>query len=190
MAAHDTPSLLARYGRIGTVARWKPVHLGHEAMLVSLLERADHLVIGIGSANKHDARNPFTAAETRDMLERILNGRNNFEIIEVPDLGHGPRWRAQALALYGPLDLFVSENDYVRSLLAPVYPTAIPVRFVPPERRVPVDGTMVRRAMARGGDWRALVPSAVAAYLDERELVTRFRREFGLETLAQEAGPG
>jgi nicotinamide-nucleotide adenylyltransferase len=46
---------------------------------------------------------------------------------------------------------------------------------------------MVRRAMARGEDWRTLVPTAVARWLDERRLVERFRREFGLATLALEA---
>jgi hypothetical protein len=43
---------------------------------------------------------------------------------------------------------------------------------------------MVRRRMARGEDWRSLVPPRIARYLDERALVDRFRREFGLATLA------
>jgi hypothetical protein len=38
--------------------------------------------------------------------------------------------------------------------------------------------------MARGEDWRALVPPAIAGYLDRNGLVDRFRREFGLATLA------
>lgn len=43
---------------------------------------------------------------------------------------------------------------------------------------------MVRLAMARGGDWRALIPPAVADYLESHALVERFVREFGLETLS------
>ena len=40
--------------------------------------------------------------------------------------------------------------------------------------------------MARGEDWRQLVPPEVAAWMDEAGLVQRFRREFGLQTLARE----
>lgn len=175
-----------RYQRAGTVARWKPVHLGHAAMLEALCDHAGHVLIGIGSANRRDARNPFTARETADMIEIALAGRRNFELIEVEDLGDGPRWRDLVTARFGALDLFATENAWVRTLLEPVYNVVHPVTLVAAERRVPVDGTMVRRAMARGEGWEALVPPAVARYIRDRGLDARFRREFGLETLAGE----
>ena len=53
--------------RIGVVCRFKPVHLAHQAMLESLLEEADELLVGIGSSNRYDPWNPFTADETRDV---------------------------------------------------------------------------------------------------------------------------
>ena len=170
--------------RVGMIARWKPVHLGHAAVLEALVTRAAHARIGIGSSNRYDASNPFTAAETVEMLRIALAGHANFTLTGVPDLGHGPRWRRMVLDLFGPLDLFVTANGYVRSLLKDDYHVVHPSWLVPPDRHVPVDGTMVRRRMARAEDWRALVPSDVARYLDERGLVDRFRREFGLATLA------
>jgi hypothetical protein len=45
---------------------------------------------------------------------------------------------------------------------------------------------MVRKAMALGNDWQHLVPPAIADYLITNQLDQRFRREFGLETLAME----
>lgn len=170
--------------RIGMIARWKPVHLGHAAVLESLVARASHVRIGVGSSNRYDASNPFTAAETVRMIRIALEGHGDFTITGVPDLGHGPRWRAMVLDVFGPLDLFVTANGYVRSLLKDDYAVVHPSWLVPPERHVPVDGKMVRQRMARGEDWRALVPPAVAAYLDRNGLVDRFRREFGLATLA------
>ena len=166
------------------IARWKPVHLGHAAVLEALVARAAHARIGIGSSNRYDASNPFTAAETVEMLRIALAGHGNFTLTGVPDLGHGPRWRRMVLDLFGPLDLFVTANGYVRNLLKDDYTVVHPSWLVSPERHVHVDGTMVRRRMARGEDWRALVPPAVARYLDDRGLVDRFRREFGLATLA------
>lgn len=177
--------VLGAMERIGLVSRWKPVHLGHAAMLEALLSRDAHVVIGLGSPNRFDRRNPFTWEESAHMIERVLSPRfENYELVLVPDLDDGPRWRELVRGLMGELDIFVTANDYVRSLLEGTYPVAHPRDFVPEEKKVPIDATMVRAAMARGEGWRALVPSAVSSYLDEKGLVARFRRDFGLETLA------
>ena len=185
MSAEDP--IPERVERLAMVARWKPVHAGHAAVLEALVARAARVLVGIGSSNAYDVANPFTAGETAEMIRIALAGHDNFTILEVPDLGHGPRWRAMVTDLFGPLDLFVTANAYVRSLLEGDYRVVHPVRLVAPERRVAVDGTMVRRRMARGEAWEELVPPAVAAYLRDRGLVDRFRREFGLATLALEA---
>lgn len=168
------------------IARWKPVHLGHAAVLEALADRADRAIVGIGSSNKYDASNPFTVDETAAMIRLVLDGRDNVELVEVPDLGHGPRWRAMVVDMFGPLDLFATANAYVRSLLEHDYRVVHPVWLIPPERRVAVNGTMVRRRMARGDDWRELVPPVIAGYLEANGLVDRFRAEFGAETIALE----
>jgi nicotinamide-nucleotide adenylyltransferase len=166
------------------VARWKPVHIGHAAVLEALVARGDSVTIGIGSSNRYDVSNPFSAAETADMIRAVLGDHRDYTLVDVPDLGHGPRWRAMVVEMLGPLDLFFTANAYVRSLLRADYPVAHPAWIVAPERRTAVDGTSVRLAMARGDDWRPLVPPAVARLLAERGLADRFRRDFGLETLA------
>ncbi len=163
------------------IARWKPVHLGHAAVLQALVEQAEEVLIGIGSSNKYDAANPFTPAESAEMIALVLPRASNYRLLEVPDLGHGPRWRAMVSAMLGPLDLFVTANDYVKGLLEQDYQVAHPVTLVPPHRRVAVDATMVRRAMARGEDWKELVPAVVAGYLESHGLVERLVREFGDE---------
>lgn len=180
-------ALPEKVARLGMVARWKPVHLGHAAVLRALVGHAAEVLIGIGSANRYDLANPFTPAETADMLRLVLGGADNYRLLEVPDLGHGPRWRAMVVELFGPLDLFVTANPYVRRLLLGDYRVVHPVHLVPPDQRVALTGTMVRRAMASGEDWPGLVPPEVAEYLRRHGLVERFRREFGQATL--EAAP-
>jgi nicotinamide-nucleotide adenylyltransferase len=171
------------------IARWRPVHLGHAAVLQALAARADELLVGIGSSNRRDVRNPFTAAETREMLALVLPGRPTVTVLDVPDLDDGPRWRAMVVDMFGALDAFVTANPYVARLLAGDYPIRRPVDLVPRDERVPIDGTMVRREMARGDGWRTLVPDVVAAYIVAGGLDRRFREEFGLETLALDAPP-
>lgn len=165
--------------RMAMVARWKPVHLGHAAVLRGLSDAASEVLIGIGSSNKYDARNPFTAAETAEMIRRLLAGRTNYQLIEVPDLGNGPRWRLMVRDLMGPLDAFVTANDYVHGLMADLYPVIHPASLVAPRDRSRMTGTQVRRSMLAGGEaWQDLLPRCVADYLIEHHLVERFRREF------------
>ncbi len=185
-----TPGLPERYDRIGMVARWQPVHLGHAPVLRALCQRASHVLIGLGSSNRHTLRHPFSPQETADMIRLVLDSRQNYTLIPVPDLDDGPRWRLMVVELLGQLDLFVTANPYVASLLAGDYPIARPVDLVPHDERIPIDGTMVRRAMARGGDWQEMVPAEIAAYITSHRLDDRFRREFGLQTLALDAGEG
>ena len=175
-----------RVARIGMVARWQPVHRGHAAVLRALCDCGEQAMIGIGSANRHTARSPFTLSETRDMIGLALRGRDNYQLLPVADLDDGPRWRAMVAEMFGPLDLFVTANPYVWSLMKGTYPLAQPVELVPVEARVAIDGTMVRRAMARGDGWREMVPEEVAGYITGNQLDARFRREFGLQTLAME----
>lgn len=169
------------------VARWKPVHLGHAAVLRGLCGRAGQALIGIGSSNRYSLRNPPTLDETTEMIRRVLGDRGNYSLVPVPDLDDGQRWRELVLRLFGPLDLFVTANAYVAHLLEVDYRIARPVDLIADEERVAIDGTAMRREMARGDGWRELVPEAVARYIVGGRLDERFRREFGLATLALEA---
>jgi len=121
------------------------------------------------------------------MIRLALPGRENYTLIPVPDLDDGPRWRLMIRDLFGPLDLFVTANPYVASLLAKDYRIVKPVELILEDERIAVDGTMVRREMARGTAWRDLVPKEIADYIALRQLDERFRREFGLQTLALDA---
>lgn len=169
------------------VARWKPVHLGQAPVLRALCRVADEALIGIGSSNKYDLRNPFTQEETEQMIRAVLKDEPNYTVIPVPDLDDGPRWRLMVKDIFGPLDLFVTDNPYVAGLLDEFYAVARPVTLVPAEERIALDGTMVRREMARGDGWRELVPPPVARFISANQLDERFRREFGLRTLALDA---
>ncbi len=173
-----------QYARIGMIARWRPVHNGQAAVLRALCSNAREVLIGIGSSNRYNARNPFTLSETEDMLRLTLGDRDHYQLVSVPDLDDGPRWRSMVLDMFGALDLFVTDNPYVANLLKGDYPLARPVELVPLEERIRVDGSMVRAAMARGERWQAWVPESIAEYIQSNGLDVRFRQEFGLETLA------
>ena len=120
------------------------------------------------------------------MLHLSLAGFKNYNLIPLPDLNDGPRWREMVITEFGPLEVFFTANPYVHSLLKDDYDIRHPVETVPMDQRVPVTGTEVRLAMARGEDFQHLVPAPVGEYLEKNRLAARFREEFGLETLAMQ----
>jgi len=178
-------------GKIGFVGRFRPLHNGAAALLESLCEKATHVIIGVGSSNKYNVRNPFTAKETKDMIDAFLSDRfNNYEIIQIPDFAHipgnedGQKWRKYVLGTFKELDYFVSGNDFVRRLLQDDYEIIHPGNIVPKEKHVFLRGTRVRYEMAKCGKWEKFVPKKVSQYIKAKQLDERFRREFGLQSIA------
>jgi nicotinamide-nucleotide adenylyltransferase len=174
----------ANFERIGIVARWQPVHKGHTPVLRALCTRSKHALIGIGSSNKHDLRNPFTLEQRMTMLQLALKDWENYSLIPVPDLDDGPRWRVLVKELFTSVDIFVTQNPYVSSLLSEDFTLVRPIELIPKDQQIPIDGSMVRQAMASNEDWQEFVPEEIADYICSNHLDVRFRQEFGLQTLA------
>lgn len=186
---------MKQYNRVGVIGRFKPLHNGGAVLLEAICEQAEHVVIGLGSSNKHNVRNPFTSEESQAMVAAFLSSRavpeQQYEFLHVPDFGHipefanGQKWREYVKDHFKELDAFISGNSYVSALLKDDYRVVPAVTLVPEEKRIPIKGTMVRREMAKGTEaWKEMVPAVVRDYLLENNLVERFRREFGLQTLA------
>ncbi len=171
---------------VAILGRWQPVHLGHQAALQALCERFENVLVGIGSANVHDYRNPFSLGEVTEMLRLSLAAYSNYRLAPIPDVHAEPEWRRLAIDTFGNSARLVTANPYVRSLLEGQFSISRPVDFIPNDRKIAVTATMVRREMARGGNWQSLVPAETAAYILQNRLDQRFRREFGLHTLAME----
>lgn len=74
--------------------RTQPPHIGHISMLKAASKLADHIIIGIGSANRLNAKNPYTAPERELMLTKSLRdvGVTNFSFIYVPDFDNDQAW--------------------------------------------------------------------------------------------------
>ena len=178
------------YKTLGLIGRFKPLHNGAYALLAAACEQAEHVVIGIGSVNKYNLRNPFTPEEVADMINAVMQPKyTNYNLVFVPDFAQQPeyadghRWASYVVEKFGPLEAFVSGNPFVQKLLKDNYSIIEPGYLVPREHWVRLRATEVRIAMAKDEDWQSLVPYSVATYLEDNGLVTRFQREFGLQTL-------
>ncbi|MBI4016835.1 MAG: hypothetical protein HY363_04030 [Candidatus Aenigmarchaeota archaeon] len=174
---HKLPSAL---GDVGIIARLKPLHNAHAVLLELLCRQAKHVYIGLGSCNRYNAQNPFTAKESADMVNLVLKPKHaNYSFIEVPDFDNGHVWREQVKKLFGKLDCFITGNDYVEQLLKKDYNIFHPHTILPPENRIALNATIVRTAIACGKPWERLVPKKVAEYIKQNKLDKRFVGEFG-----------
>ncbi len=182
-----------RYFRLGVIGRFRPLHLGGAMMLETLCQQSEYVIIGVGSANKYNVRNPFTAADSVNMIDKYLSsqGYDNYEIFTIDDYAHipefsdGQKWKSEVKRHLGELDAFITGNPYSKNLLQEDYQIFHPGDMIPPEKWIWLRGTMVRVEMAKGSEmWKKMVPEVVVEYLVENNLVSRFQKEFGLQTLA------
>lgn len=190
---------MKKINTVGLVARFKPLHRGGTLMLDHILPLANEVIIGIGSSNRYDFRSPFTYKETNEMVNAYLAPRyDNYKIIPVPDFGHlpggadGSLWCDYVKEHFRNLDYFVSANPYVANLMKNFYDVIHPSQFIPRHKWIIAKGSLVRERMAKGKNLDSLLPIEVYTYLQENDLITRFQKEFGEETLhdiARKANP-
>lgn len=164
---------------LGIIGRFKPLHKGG-ALLLQAATNLDYTIIGIGSSNRYNLRNPFTPNETKDMINSVL--KNNYKLIEVPDVNNEEKWIQKIKQLF-PVDTFITGNKYVEDLLKHDYKIIHPKDII--QNPIEVRATNVRYEMAKKGNWENLVPTRVANYIKQNKLDQRFRKEFGLEALAE-----
>ncbi len=158
--------------------RFQPFHRGHLEYLIAAADRSRRLVVGITNPAGFPVRpepsdparhlpesNPFSDAERRAMVEAAAAeaGVGPVEVVPFPvtepDLWDGlvPAGAVQFVRVLSPWGASKLSRLEARG-------HRVVVLDAPGGKHV--SGEQVRAAMRAGGDWRALVPPAVAAVID------------------------
>ncbi|MBR9701144.1 hypothetical protein GOV11_04735 [Candidatus Woesearchaeota archaeon] len=176
--------------RLGTIGRFRPLHLGSAALLEDLCKNSDQAIIGIGSSNRYNFRNPFLAEETREMINEYLGPRyDNYDIRLIPDFGHvdsykdGTRWAEEVKFQFGELDGFVTGNPWTETLLQDIYHIIKPEDVLDNKVYQYIHGKQVRMKMASKKNWEKYLPSEVTALIKRNGWDERVAREFGEEII-------
>jgi nicotinamide mononucleotide adenylyltransferase len=129
------------------------------------------VAIAIGSTQaKPSARNPFTAAERRQMLHAVFPGVATFE---VPDLHDPPRWAAHCLAITGPVDRVYGNDDATLDLFEMDNVAVVRPGLV---QRQEYEASRIRALLVEDdAAWRSLVPTQVADLLVRWDAPKRLR---------------
>jgi nicotinamide-nucleotide adenylyltransferase len=144
------------------------------------LKSVKQLYIIVGSSQRsHELKNPFTAGERILMIRNTLNQQkidpSKYLIIPIPDASGHAVWTAfidQAVPGYD----VVYTNDRLTAQL--FKEKEVTVVEAPLLDRPQYSATEVRKRIIEGGDWKELVPSAVAKLV---EPIIRKGRFLGLE---------
>jgi bifunctional NMN adenylyltransferase/nudix hydrolase len=168
------------------IGRFQPFHEGHLALIASAFERADRLLLLLGSHRcAPDTRNPWSSEERERMIRAALpaDWQRRLEVIPIRDhLYSDNLWLAEVqqkvLAVTDEDDrvLLVGHRKDLSSYYLDLFPQwdfqDVPLKNA-------VNSTAIRQAYFSGGDgqpWASHVPEAVCAFLTEYRETGRYRR--------------
>lgn len=159
--------------------RFQPFHNGHLALAKQILEECDELIVAIGSAQFNFIdKDPFTAGERALMIHEALKEAKidlaKCYAIPVPNDENNARWIAYLRSMLPPFDVLYSGNDYVKHL-ALSQDRNITVKSPKFAKKEEYNGTNIRRLMLAGGQWKKLVPPAVARVIKQMNGIERMK---------------
>ncbi|MFZ0891178.1 MAG: nicotinamide-nucleotide adenylyltransferase [Thermoplasmata archaeon] len=151
------------------IGRFQPFHRGHQTVVQALRKARpeETLLLGIGSAQESFTwKNPFTAGERYEMLERALVSDHvtGWIALPVPDIQRHSLWVSYLESLLPPFQRVYTNNPLTQLLFELAHYAVENPTLVD---RSTLEGAHVRARLANGGDWSALVAPPVAAYLRE-----------------------
>lgn len=165
------------------LGRFQPFHIGHKALIQAALGRGATVVVAIGSSTaKSGLRNPFTAAERRQMVEATFPNEvrsGAVVIVDVPDLHDPLRYVGHTLALTGPIDVVYGNDDETIGLFER---DGLRIERPGLVDRARYEARVIRAQIAADdSSWRKAVPPGVADLLLKMDAAKRLR---GLEAYA------
>lgn len=154
------------------IGRFQPFHKGHLHSLQHILQEVDEVVVVVAAAQySYTVENPFTAGERIEMIK--LGARDLYDklfIIPVDNVPSNYMWPKHVLSYVPRVDVVYSNNEMVQ-LLFREYSMEVKATPILPG----VSGSLVRKLIAENGEWRDLVPVAVAEFIERIGGVERIK---------------
>ena len=159
------------------IGRFQPFHIGHLESVKHILSTYDEVVVVVAAAQySYTMENPFTAGERVEMVKRGLGPLyERSYIIPVDNVPSNYEWPRHVLNYTPRAEAVFSNNRFVRMLFQEYGYRTYETPLVEG-----VSGSIVRRRMAEGGDWRSLVPPPVASLIDEINGVERVKSLYAM----------
>ena len=157
------------------IGRFQPFHLGHLDAVLFGLARVDELLICIGSSNKYnEKKNPFSAAERREMILSSIEPSivNRIKIFNIPDVDNHKKWAFHVDSIVPKYDLVFTNDEFTQILFEKHKSKVVPV---PLKEREKFSGTNVRQLILDDKNWQDLVPKGAQKVLEKIKAKERLK---------------
>jgi cytidyltransferase-like protein len=177
--ANENYTIEDNYQKMFIPQRTQPPHIGHISMLEAACREAGVVIIGIGSANKYDAKNPYFAVEREMMLKKSLEdkGLTNYRFVHAPDLGSDEEWK-DYVARNAGVDKYtkiVSGNDWVEKIFAG-YEVISSYDIIP--EQIDISATKLRQMIVdENPEWKRYAATGTLYYFEKfggKDRIARF----------------
>ncbi|MBU0531700.1 MAG: nicotinamide-nucleotide adenylyltransferase, partial [Candidatus Uhrbacteria bacterium] len=160
------------------VGRFQPFHNGHLMVVKGMAKTCGKVIIVIGSAQESNtAKNPFTATERKDMIQRSLQDIDlipqfDIDFREIEDMKDDGAWADAVIDACGDISIVWTGDEWTKKCFED---KGIEVKDIV---EVPgISATMIRDKIKNGDEfWRDSVPEEVAKTISEIEGITRIKK--------------
>ncbi|MBI5122432.1 pantetheine-phosphate adenylyltransferase [Candidatus Roizmanbacteria bacterium] len=141
------------------VGRFQPFHKGHLFLIKKALEKADKIIIGIGSANVSDENNPIDF-ETRKKIIKAVAYKEKFgnrliKIAPLDDFFDDKKWLKNLEKQVGKFNLALGNNDWTNNILKKAGYKVMKVDYY---KRSLYEGWRIRKLIKEGKKWHDRIP--------------------------------
>lgn len=141
------------------IGRFQPFHKGHKFLIEEALKICDKIYIGIGSSNKSDEKNPYSAKDRMSHIKKFLKEEHLEErVIKVLKLYDNPDddvWFENLYKKIGPFDVTVGNNPWNNGIIER---HGIPAVYIGFHKRHILEGIKIRDLMKQNKKWEDRVP--------------------------------
>ncbi len=159
------------------VGRFQPFHNGHLEVIKKIMKEVDELVIIVGSSQySHKLDNPFTAGERITMIRKALDEEGvqlaKIWIIPVPDIYQHSLWVPQIVGHSPKFEVVYTNEPLTRRLFIEAGFNVLPMPLI---KRDTYLATEIRKRILTGKNWKELVPSSIAKFINDIDGEMRIR---------------
>lgn len=150
------------------IGRFQPFHLGHKYLIEQALNFSEKLIIGIGSSNISDDRNPYPFGLRKKILTEFIKQENLGDrivsVLSVLDHPDDDVWLNKLLIKTGKVDAVIGDNEWVNGIFENIQTPVVRIGFHDRER---LEGKVIRKLMHQNKEWKDRTPEYLVSLLEK-----------------------
>ena len=163
---HQPPTTNYKTGLV--IGRFQPFHLGHKFLIEEALKVCDKIIIGIGSSNITDGRNPYSYRKRKQILSEFVKHEKMqnrvLKIIPIVDHPDDDVWLKILHKKIKNVDVVIGDNEWVNGIFEKAGTAVIRIGFLDRER---LEGKLIRKLMDENKKWEDRTLSYILPLLEK-----------------------